>query len=96
MIYILFSFFINILNIYYFLNTLNSNLSTYLRKVSNSDKLLTKKRKLKSQYSELIEYAYNLRQMDEAMSDVAEFRATLILNKINKLKFVVEDNMAMA
>lgn len=94
--YILFSFFINILNIYYFLNTLNSNLSTYLRKVSNSDKLLTKKRKLKSQYSELIEYAYNLRQMDEAMSDVAEFRATLILNKINKLKFVVEDNMAMA
>lgn len=61
-----------------------------------TEKLLTKKRRLKSQYASLVEYAYNLRESDDALSDFAAFRAMLLLNKINKLKFVVEDNTTLS
>ena len=55
----------------------------------NSNRLLQKKKKLNEQYIQLIEDAYNLRQTDHALSDFSEYKATKILNKINKLKFVV-------
>lgn len=57
----------------------------------NSDTLLKKKRELKAQYKKFIEDSYNFMQTDSAYSDFSEYRATLILNEINKLKFVVED-----
>jgi len=64
--------------------------------VENTDKLLTKKYQLKRRYLELIEDAYNFKQLDDALSDFAEFKATKVLNKINKLKFVVTDPAPMA
>ena len=57
----------------------------------NSELLLLKKSKLKQQYLQLIEDAYNLKQTDHALSDFFEYKAMKILNKINKLKFVVSD-----
>ncbi|WP_339624615.1 Lacal_2735 family protein [uncultured Winogradskyella sp.] len=57
----------------------------------HSEKLIQKKRNLKKKYIQLIEEAYNLKQTEPALSDVAEFEATLVLNKINKLKFVIVD-----
>ncbi|MDT0559258.1 Lacal_2735 family protein [Ichthyenterobacterium sp. W332] len=59
--------------------------------MNNSQKLLQKKDKLKQKYIQLIEDAYNFRQTDQALSDLKEFEATLILNEINKLMFVVRD-----
>jgi len=64
--------------------------------VSNSKKLLKKKSKLKEKYLKLIEDAYNLRQTDHALSDFSEYKATKILNKINKLTFVVGDTKLQA
>ena len=60
--------------------------------MSNLKKLLKKKSKLKEKYLKLIEDAYNLRQTDHALSDFSEYKATKILNKINKLKFVIGDS----
>lgn len=58
----------------------------------NSEKLLQKKLKLKKKYIQLIEDAYNLRESDHAMSDFSEYKATLVLHEINKLKFVVGEH----
>lgn len=57
----------------------------------NSNPLLKKKEELLEQYKQLIEDACNFMQTDHALSDFSEYRATLILNEINKLKFVIED-----
>ena len=62
----------------------------------NLDRLLHKKKKLKKKYKRLIEDAYNLRQTDHALSDFSEYKATKILNKLNKLKFVVGDTKLQA
>ena len=64
--------------------------------MSNSEKLLQKKTRLKLRYLQLIEDAYNLRQTDHALSDFSEYKATKILHKINKLKFVVGDKKLQA
>ncbi|NCP52391.1 MAG: Lacal_2735 family protein, partial [Flavobacteriales bacterium] len=42
--------------------------------------------KLREQYKELIELAYNIRQTDSALSDISEFKAIKLLAKLNKLK----------
>jgi len=60
--------------------------------VSNINRILNKKKKLNKKYKELIEDAYNLRQTDHALSDFSEYKATKILHKINKLKFVLCDS----
>ena len=60
--------------------------------MSNSEKLLQKKTKLKQQYLQLIEDAYNLRQTDHALSDISEYRATKVLHEINKLQFIIGDS----
>ena len=62
----------------------------------NSERLLLKKSRLKQQYLRLIEDAYNLRQTDHALSDFSEYKATKILHKINKLKFVIGDTQLLA
>ncbi|WP_296384896.1 Lacal_2735 family protein [Winogradskyella sp.] len=58
--------------------------------------MLQKKSKLNEKYLRLIEDAYNLRQTDHALSDFSEYKATKILYKINKLKFVVGDTQLQA
>jgi uncharacterized protein (UPF0332 family) len=64
--------------------------------VANLNRLLQKKTKLKKEYKQLIEDAYNLRQTDHALSDFSEYKATKVLNKINKLKFVLGDTKLQA
>jgi len=44
--------------------------------------------KLQSRYKELIEQAYNLRQTDSALSDISEYKAIKLLNKLNRLKYL--------
>ena len=60
--------------------------------MSNSEKLLEKRTKLKEEYLQLIEDAYNLRQSDHALSDISEYRATIVLHELNKLKFMIGDS----
>lgn len=55
------------------------------------EQLLQRKQDLKLEYRQLIEQAYNLRQTDHALSDISEFKATMVLNEINKLKFIIRD-----
>ncbi|HEX9825646.1 MAG TPA: Lacal_2735 family protein [Flavobacteriaceae bacterium] len=47
--------------------------------------------KLQQQYKQLIEQAYNLRQTDSAMSDISEYKAIKLLNKLNRLKYLSRD-----
>ncbi len=54
---------------------------------SNSN-ILAHQSKLLSRYKRLIEQAYNVRQTDSALSDISEFKAIKLLNKINKLKYL--------
>ncbi|WP_141675594.1 Lacal_2735 family protein [Formosa haliotis] len=35
-----------------------------------------------------MEQAYNFRQTDSAMSDISEYQAIKLLNKINRLKYL--------
>ncbi|WP_111308255.1 Lacal_2735 family protein [Confluentibacter sediminis] len=44
--------------------------------------------KLHKRYKELVEEAYNLRQIDSALSDISEFKAIKLLNKLNRLKYL--------
>jgi hypothetical protein len=43
--------------------------------------------KLNERYKELIEQAYNFRQTDSELSDLSEFRAMKLLNKLNTLRY---------
>jgi len=47
--------------------------------------------KLQRQYKQLIEQAYNLRQTDSALSDINEFKAIKLLNKLNRLMYLSRD-----
>lgn len=60
--------------------------------MTNLNQLLHKKKKLNQKYKQLIEDAYNLRPTDHALSDFSEYKATKILNKINKLEFLVRQS----
>ncbi|TXE11101.1 Lacal_2735 family protein [Seonamhaeicola algicola] len=50
-----------------------------------------KKNMLNKRYKELVEEAYNFRQTDSALSDISEYRAIKLLDKINKLKYLSRD-----
>ncbi|SEQ42293.1 hypothetical protein SAMN05421824_1601 [Hyunsoonleella jejuensis] len=47
--------------------------------------------KLNKKYKKLIEEAYNFRQTDASLSDVSEYKAIKLLNKLNKLKYLTRD-----
>lgn len=44
--------------------------------------------RLNKRYKELVEQAYNFRQTDSALSDISEYRAIKLLNKLNRLKYL--------
>ncbi|WP_339916339.1 Lacal_2735 family protein [Yeosuana marina] len=48
---------------------------------SNQDKLIKR-------YKDLIEQAYNVRQTDSALSDISEYKAIKLLNKLHRLNFL--------
>jgi hypothetical protein len=56
--------------------------------MQNTDVLLNKQKALKNKYKTLVEQAYNLRQTDSALSDISEYKAIKLLNKLNRLKFL--------
>lgn len=47
--------------------------------------------KLQTRYKQLIEQAYNVRQTDHALSDISEYKAIKLLNKLNRLKYLNRD-----
>jgi hypothetical protein len=47
--------------------------------------------KLQLRYKQLIEQAYNIRQTDHAQSDISEYKAIKLLNKLNRLKYLSRD-----
>ncbi len=56
--------------------------------MSKSSKIKEHQNKLQRQYKQLIEDAYNFRQTDSALSDISEYRALKLLNKLNRLRFL--------
>jgi len=59
--------------------------------MDRSDLIISHQRKLSKRYKQLIEQAYNLRQTDSALSDVSEYRALKLLEKLNRLKYLSRD-----
>ena len=49
--------------------------------------------KLQRRYKQLVEQAYNFRQTDSALSDLSEFKAIKLLNKLNQLKFLNRETL---
>lgn len=47
--------------------------------------------KLQMRYKQLVEQAYNLRQSDNALSDISEFKAIKLLNKLNRLNYLTRE-----
>lgn len=55
--------------------------------MSINDIIKKRQKKLDEQYKLLMEQAYNFRQTDSELSDLAEFRAMRLLNKLNTLRY---------
>ncbi|WP_303315867.1 Lacal_2735 family protein [Flavivirga abyssicola] len=58
------------------------------------DDIKTHQSKLNKRYKELIEQAYNFRQTDSALSDISEYRAIKLLDKLNKLKYLSRESLS--
>ena len=56
--------------------------------MSKSSNIKENLNELQKQYKQLIEDAYNFRQTDSALSDIAEYRALKLLDKLNRLNFL--------
>ena len=56
--------------------------------MSNSSEIKENQSKLHKQYKQLIEDAYNFRQTDSALSDIFEYNALKLLDKLNRLKYL--------
>ena len=52
--------------------------------------------KLYRDYKTLVEQAYNFRQTDSALSDISEYRAIKLLNKLNRLKYLYREQQKSA
>ncbi|WP_299778693.1 Lacal_2735 family protein [uncultured Formosa sp.] len=52
------------------------------------DTIKKNQQKLARRYKQLMEQAYNFRQTDSEMSDISEFQAIKLLNKLNRLKYL--------
>ncbi|SHJ02137.1 Lacal_2735 family protein [Algibacter luteus] len=59
--------------------------------MQNTDVILKKQEELNSKYKKLVEQAYNFRQTDSALSDISEYKAIKLLNKLNRLKFLARE-----
>lgn len=44
--------------------------------------------KLNKRYKQLMEEAYNVRQTDSALSDISEYKAIKLLNKLQRLNYL--------
>ncbi|WP_299556544.1 Lacal_2735 family protein [Seonamhaeicola sp.] len=57
---------------------------------------MSRKNALNKRYKELVEQAYNFRQTDSALSDISEFKAIKLLDKINRLNYLSRDMVQTA
>ena len=48
--------------------------------------------KLQNRYKNLMEKSYNIRQTDNALSDISEYKAMKLLNKLNRLKYLTRES----
>ncbi|WP_147677479.1 Lacal_2735 family protein [Algibacter pacificus] len=55
------------------------------------DSLRTTENRLNQRYKALVEQAYNFRHTDPALSDIFEYKSIKLLNKLNRLKYLVRD-----
>ena len=56
--------------------------------MSKIDDIKSRQIKLNKKYKKLVEQAYNFRQTDSALSDISEYNAIKLLNKLNRLKYL--------
>ncbi|WP_455168722.1 Lacal_2735 family protein, partial [Aegicerativicinus sediminis] len=56
-------------------------------KMNNLNHILNQHLVLRNKYKQLIEQAYNLREIDAELSDISAFNAMKLLNKLNKFKY---------
>ncbi|MGJ5641994.1 Lacal_2735 family protein [Formosa sp. S-31] len=56
--------------------------------MDRENRIKRNQQRLNKRYKQLIEQAYNFRQTDSAMSDISEYQAIKLLNKINRLKYL--------
>ena len=68
-------------------NTFNNNSIYNIYKMSNQNSKKSESPVLKN-YKQLIERAYNYRFIDPAESDIAEYRAMLLMSEYNKMHFL--------
>ncbi len=64
--------------------------------MSEFKSLKQKQLEIVKKYKILIEQAYNLRQTDAPLSDVSEYKAIKLLNKLNKLEYLYRDSQQTA
>lgn len=56
--------------------------------MDRDNRIKRNQQKLNKRYKQLIEQAYNFRQTDSAISDISEYQAIKLLDKINRLKYL--------
>ncbi len=56
--------------------------------MNRNDIIKNNQKKLNERYKQLVEQAYNFRQTDHALSDISEYKAIKLLNKLNRLKYL--------
>lgn len=56
--------------------------------MNRTDEIKTHQDLLNRRYKTLVEQAYNFRQTDSALSDISEYKAIKLLNKLNRLKYL--------
>ncbi|MCF1191485.1 Lacal_2735 family protein [Mangrovimonas sp. AS39] len=61
--------------------------------MKNLTKIRTTQSRLLKRYKQLMEQAYNFRETDSALSDISEYDAIKLLNKINRLKYLHIDEV---
>jgi len=67
------------------LNIFNFQIDVVMKKLLE---IKSYQNQLQLRYKQLIEQAYNLRQTDHALSDISEYKAIKLLNKLNRLKYL--------
>ena len=60
--------------------------------MNRTDIIKSNQIKLFKRYKQLVEQAYNFRQTDSALSDISEYKAIKLLNKINRLKYLSREH----
>ena len=61
--------------------------------MNRTDIIKSNQTKLFRRYKQLVEQAYNFRQTDSALSDISEYKAIKLLNKLNRLRYLSREQV---